>query len=250
MLTTSAPGDWKALQADVAQILEECGFAVQVEKHLETIRGSVEIDVWAEELVAGRPYTLFCECKHWSSNVPQGVIHAFRTVVADSGANVGYIISSSGFQSGAFSASDLTNIRLLTWDEFQEEFTQTWVENYLLVEVTRRFDRLFSYTEPLANPRQWDDLTEEGQKAFVALHFKYGVFGALMMMFTPYASNWVTGGLAPELPIRSRMKDNGKEEPLPDEVLDARGYRDFLDAATSHWQQAEAEFRAALTTTK
>jgi restriction system protein len=250
MLTKVTPADWKALQADVAQILDECGFAVEIEKRLETARGRVEVDVWAEESVAGRRYVLLCECKHWRANVPQGVIHAFRTVVTDSGANIGYIISSSGFQAGAFSASDLTNIRLLTWEELQEEFTRTWIENYLLGEVARRFDRLFSYTEPLAHSREWDDLTEEGQKAFVALHFKYGVFGALMMMFTPYASGWVTGGSVPELPIRSRLKDMGETEPLPDDLLDARGYRDFLDAATAYWQEAEAEFRAALTTSK
>lgn len=32
----------------------------------------------------------------WRSRVPQNVIHGFRTVLADIGANVGYIVSMAG----------------------------------------------------------------------------------------------------------------------------------------------------------
>jgi restriction system protein len=114
LLTTTQPVDWRTLQCGVASILRECGFTVEIERIFKTVRGSVEVDVYAEEIVNGRTYSIASECKHWSSRVPQTVIHAFRTVVADLGVNVGYIVSRKGFQSGAFGASKSTNLKLLT----------------------------------------------------------------------------------------------------------------------------------------
>jgi restriction system protein len=122
MITTAVPGTWRDLEAQVGQILSECGFATEVEKVVTTARGAVEIDVFAQETVHGRAYTIISECKHWRSAVPQGVIHGFRTVAADIGAHKGYIISMSGFQLGSFSAAELTNIELVTWQQFQEAF--------------------------------------------------------------------------------------------------------------------------------
>jgi restriction system protein len=72
------------------------------------VRGTAEIDVYATETVDGRSYTILVECKNWTARVPQAVIHGFRTVVADSGANLGYIVSAAGFQSGALTAAELT----------------------------------------------------------------------------------------------------------------------------------------------
>src|SRR5437763_917821 len=135
MITTRIPAGWQALQQDVARILKECGFTVEVEKLLHTVRGDVAVDVYAEETVKGRRYTILCECKHWKAHVPQTVIHAFRTVVADSGGNLGYIVSSGGFQSGAFTATELSNLQLVTCEEFQKEFTESWFEHYLLAFV-------------------------------------------------------------------------------------------------------------------
>lgn len=42
------PNDWKELQNFVAEILIECGYKVDIEKTIQTVRGSVEIDVYAE----------------------------------------------------------------------------------------------------------------------------------------------------------------------------------------------------------
>jgi restriction system protein len=111
MITTSIPSTWQDLQQHVAQILSECGFLVDVERSIATVRGNVNIDVFAEETVRGRRYTILSECKYWKAAVPQNVIHGFRTVVGDVGAHKGYIISTSGFQSGSFKAADLKQHR-------------------------------------------------------------------------------------------------------------------------------------------
>jgi hypothetical protein len=56
MITTEMPDDWRALQNQVAIILRECGFTVEVEKTLDSARGHVELDVYAEEMVKQRKY--------------------------------------------------------------------------------------------------------------------------------------------------------------------------------------------------
>lgn len=117
MITTRQPENWRALQRDVARILGECGFEAEIEKTVTLARGQAEVDVYAVETVRGRTNTIYCECKLWNASIPQGVIHAFRSVVADGGANVGYVITSSAFQRGAFAAAELTSLRLVTWTE-------------------------------------------------------------------------------------------------------------------------------------
>jgi restriction system protein len=83
VITTKLPQSWRELQEEAARILRECGFSVEVERVMPNARGSVEIDVYAEETVDGRRYVILCECKHWRARIPQTVIHAFRTVMAD-----------------------------------------------------------------------------------------------------------------------------------------------------------------------
>lgn len=35
-----------------------------------------------------------------------------------------------GFQSGAYEASELTNLELVTWEEFQAKFEESWLEYF------------------------------------------------------------------------------------------------------------------------
>src|SRR4051794_9979048 len=132
MITVLNPIDWRDLQEQVANILHQCRFKVEVGKRMQSVRGHVEIDVYAEEIVQGRKYTVVCECKNWKADIPQTVVHAFRTVVADIGANVGFLITTSRFQSGAFAASGMTNIKLLDWPGFQNEFEETWYSKHFV----------------------------------------------------------------------------------------------------------------------
>ncbi|WP_369857685.1 hypothetical protein [Candidatus Thalassolituus haligoni] len=44
---------------------EQCGFNVELEKKIETVRGDVELDVYAEEVIKGRKYSIAVECKNW-----------------------------------------------------------------------------------------------------------------------------------------------------------------------------------------
>lgn len=241
LITTKLPSDWRALQREVAAILTECGFAVEVEKKVQTVRGSVELDVYAEETVDGRRYVIACECKHWASAVPQTVVHSFRTVVADLGAHLGLIVCSGGFQSGAVAAAQNSNIRLVDWEGFQREFEVTWFTRHFSPVLTSRCDPLLTYCEPLL-PRWFSDLSEEKKHAFIELKRQHDSFGWLVMMFTTYMRS-LSGHRMPVLPVRSRLAEIGEDVTLPDSVADAVGYREFLEAVLAHSDEVVAQFR-------
>lgn len=128
--TNRVPTDWKELQNFVAEYLIAAGYKAITPYEIDTARGKVEIDVCIES-----PYDLVkrivCECKYWSTPVTKEKIHAFRTVVYDCGAELGIIISKSGYQSGAIEAAKFSNVRLETWETFLELIKDKWLDNKL-----------------------------------------------------------------------------------------------------------------------
>lgn len=241
MITSHAPSSWQDLQFQSARILAECGFAVQVEKVVKLVRGKAEIDVYAEETLKGRKYVILCECKYWKSPVPQTVVHSFRSVMADVGAHKGYIISSAGFQSGSRDAASSTNVELLTWDEFQNAFEASWLENYFTPVITARLDPLMSYSEPFL-PRWFPELPEADQQEFIALKEKYDSLGWFAMSLSSYSRQLSVG--YPALPLANLPDPNGRFRGIPAEMMNARGYRDLLDIFGNIGEAAIAMFRA------
>jgi restriction system protein len=241
ILTTDIPATWQQLQNDVGAIWRECGFAVEVESKKATVRGTVSLDIFAEEEIAGRKYSYACECKYWKAAIPQTVVHSFRTVIGDLGINQGYIVSTSGFQRGAYEAADRSNVKLLTWQEWQSEFCRTWIQNHMVPTVTEELDDLFSYTEPLV-PSWFMSVVGQDRTELRALRDRHFTLGMLMMLFTPYTHIVRKDGF-PELPIRSAVPRLPPDSLLPSAaVLDATGYRDFLELALAHGKSAIQEF--------
>lgn len=241
MITERSPKDWRELQSEVARILTECGMQAELEKTATLARGKAEIDVIAVETVNGRTSTIFCECKLWKSSVPKSVIHGFRTVVEEGGANFGYVITSSNFQRGALAAADLTNLRLVTWPEFQAEFEGTWIEDHLRHEVTSRLGELIELVEPFP-PQAFNALSGPAKEKYLELREKHWELGAIAMLFTTYFA--VIRPDVPDLPLRGRVGSDATQ--LPDALLDATAYGDFLDILIPLGEQAAAELRAAL----
>jgi Restriction endonuclease len=123
LITSITPDTWTELENTVADILRECGMDVQRQARVKLPRGSVDLDVLAQETLEGILQRVVCECKNWRKNVPREKVHAFRTVMQETGVNRGYIISRTGFQAGAIEAAEATNVELLTFEEFQERYT-------------------------------------------------------------------------------------------------------------------------------
>src|SRR5207245_1240511 len=116
---------------------------------------------------------------------------------------VGYVISTQGFQTGAFDASELTNLHLVTWEEFQKAFEESWLENHFIERITKDLDPLLSYAEPLLP--EWFDLLPDGeQNAFVTLKETYDVLGAVAMSMTRYMR--LGGRPLPTLPLSAQVR--------------------------------------------
>lgn len=241
-LTTNKPNDWKDLQNKVSEILEQCGFNVKTELIVKTARGEVELDVYAEEMVKGRKYSIVCECKYWKANIPQNVVHGFRTIINDLGCNIGYLISTSDFQSGSLNTSKYTNVELLTWDTFLDLFMESWYESYLSPQIAYRLGPLLSYTEPIL-PKWFNKMTESDKKAFLKLKDKYDLFGSLIMIFTPYAK-MINNNTIPCLPLYDRIVENKNFiNQIPVEILIESGYKEFFEKCCEFGAIAIGEFR-------
>jgi hypothetical protein len=109
------------------------------------------VDVFARDVSQSPSLTYIAECKLWNKAVPQTVVHAFRTVVTDSGAHVGFLISSSGFQSGGHEAAKNSNIKLVTWPEFQSLFVERWKEGWY-ESLKRLLTDLFEFYDYFSAP--------------------------------------------------------------------------------------------------
>lgn len=120
------PSSWEELELMVAQAFDEMGYDSQRGYKLETVRGSVNIDVYAVNRSMPIPTVILCECKHWNKPVEQSIVHAFRAVCGDAGAHFGLIISKAGFQSGAKETATATNIHLMNFIDFQETYFSQW----------------------------------------------------------------------------------------------------------------------------
>lgn len=241
MITERIPDTWQDLQNQVAQILEECGFNVEVEKTVSTARGEVELDVYAEETIRGRKYSIAVEGKHWKNRIPQNVIHGFRTVVADIGANSGYIVSLNGFQSGAFSAADLTNLELITWEEFQSKFFESWYESYFTSTIANELDGLMTYSEPFI-PQWFSEMSKDDQDRYLGYKQKFDVFGMVMQSLGPWC-RMVGDKDIPSLPLIDRLTPAPEREAIPEKILNERFYREFLELSLEHGYHALELYR-------
>jgi len=162
-ITNMLPTDWRDLQDKVCRLLNESGYFAESPKTINTVRGAIEVDVYAtSELELLKQF--ICECKFWNTPIPKEKIHAFRTVVNDSGSMLGIIISKNGFQSGAIEAAHCSNVLLKDWHSFVELIKNQWIVNqfHKLKEIAKP---LSIYTDPLDVPH--DKLTEGEKNKYI-----------------------------------------------------------------------------------
>lgn len=169
IFTDKIPTTWRDLQNRVAQLLSQAGYTTKTPHTINTARGTVEVDVYIEspdELIK----LIICECKFWDTAIPKEKVHAFRTVVNDSGAEVGLLISKNGFQSGAIEAAKYSNIKLITWDDFTEMIKHKWIYHQLK-RIKELSAPLSIYTNPLDFP--FEELKEDDKSIYSQLCKRY-----------------------------------------------------------------------------
>jgi len=270
MITSTVPDHWRSLQREVGRILSECGFLVEVEKKVKNVRETVELDVYAEEELNGRKYSIVCECKNWKTRVPQTVVHSFRTVLTDLGANLGYIVSLAGFQNGALHASDSTNVKLVTWEEFQHEFEESWLKTFFTPSLSKyqyRYD-LPRGDDEIASELWLDNVKKKDREYFEHLKRKKEELGDFLSdgdneRFTVIvdqccAFNWIIDCLAeiaiadregesPTLPLFRSLRENSPgfwvAPHIPQQILEAVSFRECLEETISFGDEVIAKFR-------
>jgi restriction system protein len=248
MITNRVPNTWQDLEEAVAEILNKSGLSAERGRLIDTVRGQVRVDVHATQPVGRRVFTLLCECKHWQAAVPQAVVDGFRTVMADSGADRGYIISSAGYQRGAHEHARLTNIRLVTWEQFQAEFVEDYFENYVRRRLQECVDSLVSFTEPispatfLASGR----LSEDKLPEFLELKTRYADMALLCLPFFPGLSGYLAGTKRLMMPLSS-YNVKGLDVKIPEHLLDIDNYEEFLEVLCVEAESAVESFSTLLT---
>ena len=243
MITEKKPDTWQDLQEWCAQILRECGWKTDTEVKVDLARGQAEIDVLATEIVQGREYKILIECKNWANRVPQSIVHSFRTVVADFGANTGYIVSKSGFQSGAYRAAEYTNVELLTWSGFQEALEVQWYWEYLTKYVVRTLEPLGDFLEPMpiSDVRHWGKYLDHHENdRLIKLYNDNCHLPILILELSPYIGMMKGNSAKVDLPISKRLKACGN---FPESLLRRTGYREFIQDLEEYCAPILQEFQ-------
>ena len=111
--------NWRDYQEAVAEVFRKLGCSAEVDKTVTGARGSHKIDVYVTFEKFGHECCWIIECKLWSKPVDKSVVQTLHNIVQNIGADRGLIFSETGFQSGASTAAQNTNILLqISLEEF------------------------------------------------------------------------------------------------------------------------------------
>jgi hypothetical protein len=177
------PETWKDLQNGVCNIFSEIGLNTVTEKIIKTPRGSTEVDVYAIDEKSVDKIKYLVECKNWEVGIPQSVVHGFTTIMHETGANIGFIISKKGMQSGARNYTESTNIIGLTYAEFQARYFDVWYRDFFISQIGKCADSLIQYTEPINSRRQFfiDKLSSQKKEEYIDLYKHYDELGIIIV---------------------------------------------------------------------
>lgn len=235
MIYHESPSDWSDLQEKVRQIFEDMNFAAETAKTVPTVRGSYEIDVHAVDINDDSQPIHISECKLWNVKVPQAEVSAFVNVVSNYGANFGYVISKEGFQSGASAVVKNTNIKLLTWKEFQELFEKRWTKSmFMQYEVVS--EKLFDYTEPILTKfitNKLDTFNQEQKERYWQLAKFFRILPVIGRQYIMFSDSDFTFPKKMKFPT-----SDGKEI----EELTIKSKREFFDKLFKQTEIATASF--------
>lgn len=115
--------EWSDYQERVAQFFRNLGLSAETNVPVDGVRTSHDVDVVVRSKHAGLDVLWLVECKAWKSAVPKEKVLTLRTIVDDTGADRGFLMAESGYQSGALEAARLTNVLLTSLADLKETLT-------------------------------------------------------------------------------------------------------------------------------
>jgi restriction system protein len=104
----------------VRDFFEELGLPSIRGKTVQGVRTRHRVDVLVEFERFGVPQKWVVECKHWKRRVEKSHVLTLQGVVVDVGADRGFLLSESDFQSGAVAAARYSNITLSNLSDLRD----------------------------------------------------------------------------------------------------------------------------------
>lgn len=129
--------EWYNFQEEISNYFKSIGFEAETNKRINGIRTNHDIDVLVHTKFMGQKLTWIVEAKKWKSKINKLQVLGLRSIVEDTGADKGFIISEMGFQKGALEATKNTNITLITFSELKN-ITKEFVEVEQLSTYSKR----------------------------------------------------------------------------------------------------------------
>jgi hypothetical protein len=129
--------DWREYQNQTAELFRSIGCSADVEKSVLGVRGQHAVDVWVTRTIYGLEHRWVIETKHWRKRVSKLHVIALKGIVEDVGADRGVLLSSSGFQGGAISMAERSNITLSSLDDLRESVREE-LERYTLSSLEKK----------------------------------------------------------------------------------------------------------------
>lgn len=103
---------WREYQEEAARFFRSLGAETITDFTVQGVRTTHDIDVFVKSHHVGFDVVWIVECKHWATRVTKLHVLALREIVADVGADRGFLLCEAGFQSGAVEAATLTNVHV------------------------------------------------------------------------------------------------------------------------------------------
>jgi len=112
-----SPTEFEILCLDILSSYAEAehllNFSIQHNVHIPTDDGTYQIDIYASFIAMGVEFKVITECKRYSAPVSREKVAVLNDKIRSLGAHKGIIISTCGFQSGAYQYAKKHGIALL-----------------------------------------------------------------------------------------------------------------------------------------
>lgn len=111
---------WRDYQDSVALALAAVGCQTRVEEKIRGVRATHKVDVSARFCQHGITQLWIVECKDHAEPVRKEKVLTLQQIVSDVGADRGLLFCEVGFQAGAITATNRSNITLTSLTDFEE----------------------------------------------------------------------------------------------------------------------------------
>jgi Restriction endonuclease len=129
---------WREYQEQTAEYFRSLGMNVEVEAIVDGVRGTHEIDVWVTFRNYGIEQRWVVECKRYdTSKVSKDKVLTLASIIEDVGAHAGFILSETGFQSGAVKSAHKTNIELTNLRDLQKRSQPVVLKRWTTATILR-----------------------------------------------------------------------------------------------------------------